>query len=235
MKYPPLKNAPIRETVFSISYENIVDKSCYDNFTQLNEIRNKFSEVKRAADKTFSLSDKGVSFTEDSVGFDLKNDNEILRIRQGQFSYHYLNKYEPFDKILDTFTKLWFDFDNVTKDDLKPNSCSVRYINLIELNDEDLPSRLVQLYPKYSSDRNIKGFQNSVRFSYKDDPNSEVNVVSSKLTNNNILIDITVSTLQKISENQFSIKEILLPLQEIKNKAFFDSITARTLLKYLEI
>lgn len=234
MEYPSLKNAPVKETVFSISYENIVDTECYDKFSQLDQIKKKFSEIKKAADQKFRLSDDVISFSSDSVGFDLKNENEILRIRQGQFSYHFLNKYETFERILKSFSNLWLEFDNVTKDNLKFSSCSVRYINLIEFNQEDQPSRLVQLYPKYSSDRDIKGFQNSVRFSYNENPNSEVNIVTSKLKNDNILIDITVSTLQKINTSN-SVSEILLPLQEIKNKAFFDSITARTLLKYLEI
>ncbi|MGB5941609.1 MAG: TIGR04255 family protein [Leeuwenhoekiella sp.] len=235
MKYPPLINAPVRETVFSISYENIVDSNCYDNFSQLENIKKQFPEIKKAADKTFNLSETGISLKSDNVGFDLKNDNEILRIRQGQFSYHFINKYKPFEMILESFSKLWLEFDSVTKDTLKPTSCSVRYINLIELEKEDLPSRLVQIYPKYSSDRNIKGFQNSVRFSYSDRPNHEVNVVSTKLKSDNILIDITVSTLQELTNDTLSINDILIPLQEIKNKAFFDSITARTLLKYLDI
>jgi uncharacterized protein (TIGR04255 family) len=234
MKYPSLKKAPIRETVFSISYENIVDTECYDKFSELDKIKKKFSEIKKAADQKFRLTDDGISFSSDSVGFDLKNENEILRIRQGQFSYHFLDKYETFERILKSFSDFWLEFDNITKDKLKISNCSVRYINLIEVNQEDQPSRLIQLYPKYSSDRDIKGFQNSVRFSYNSNPNSEINIVTSKLKNDSILIDITVSTLQKIGISD-SLFEILTPLQEIKNKAFFDSITAQTLLKYLEI
>lgn len=234
MMYPSLKNAPVKETVFSISYENIVDNECYDKFSKLDKIKSRFSEIKKAADHKFQLSNGEVSLSSDSIGFDLKNKNEVLRIRQGQFSYHYLDTYEPFENIMKLFSDLWIEFDNVTKDDLKFGNCSVRYINLIESEKTEKPSRLVQLYPKYSSDRDIKGFQNSVRFSYNDSKDSEVNVVTSKLKNDNILIDITVSTLQNIS-NSSTIVDVLLPLQEIKNKAFFDSITARTLLKYLDI
>jgi hypothetical protein len=52
------------------------------------------------------------------------------------------------------------------KDDLTINSVSIRYINVIEIDEDNPASRLIQLYPKQSSDRNIINFQNSTKLIY---------------------------------------------------------------------
>lgn len=236
MKYPTLENTPIKEIVFSISFDDDFDVSHAEKFIESNEIKNRFKEINDMFGQTVKFDKEGMPtvLPSDQIGFDLKNKQEVLRIRNGRFSYHFLNQYKKFQEILDDFISFWEIFKTNPKEQISIINCSVRYINLIEIDENDQASRLVQLYPKYSSDRIIKGFQNAVKFQYKENPECEINAVTSKLDNKNILLDITVSNTAP-NQNSNNIKIDIEPLQELKNKAFFDSITAKALLKYLKI
>lgn len=234
MKYPDLGNTPIKEIIFSVSYREIFDKDCFDKFIKLNIIKSNFPDVKPSVDQEFKLERNKVSMSSIENGFHLKNKNEVLQLRKGSFSYHYLNGYKNFSQMINTLGKYWDSFDSVTKDDLTITDFSVRYINVIETDDENQPTHLVQLYPKQSDDRNIINFQNSIQFNYKNNPDYIVNAVSTKLNQKGILLDISVKGKTSTTNDKVDLIETFKPLQEIKNKAFFDSITARALLKYMD-
>lgn len=231
MKYPVLLNTPIKEIIFSISYDEIVDKDCFEKFINLEFIKNKFLDIKPSVTNQFEITDKGINVSNDNSGFHLKNNNEVLQMRKGSLSYHYLHKYRSFDEILNVLIKIWQIFNNVTKDNLTVNDISVRYINVIEVDNENSVSELVQLYPKQSKNRNIAKFQNSVTFSYTNEPEYIVNAVSTQPKKNLVLLDISIN--KRINKNKIDLSEGFKPFREIKNRVFFDSITAKALLKYI--
>lgn len=234
MKYPELENTPIREIIFSISYEEIVNDDCFDRFIELDFIKKKFNEINPSVTSAIEIINDVPKFSKNKNGFHLKNNSEVLQMRKGSFSYHYLNKYCKFSEMLEGLMSYWKEFNEVTKEKLTINSISVRYINVINIDDENPESRLVQLYPKQSSDRDIINFQNSIHFTYRNSPNYLVNVVSTKPKHDMLLLDITVSyKIDKESLNKIDLKENFKPLQEIKNKVFFDSITAKALIRYI--
>ena len=231
MPYPTLDNTPIKEIIFSISYEEIVDKDCFDKFVNLEFIKNKFNDIKPSVTNSIEITGGGLKHSRDNSGFHLKNENEVLQMRMGSISYHFLNNYCEFNTILDSLIKYWNIFDEITKDTLTVSEISVRYINVIEIDEENPASHLVQLYPKQSDDRKILNFQNLVNFTYLKYPDYNINVVSTKPKDELVLLDIGVS--YKFQEND-NLEDMFRPLQEIKNKAFFDSITAKALIKYMK-
>ena len=235
MQFPTLENTPIKEIIFSISYEEIVDKYCFDKFVNLKFIKDKFNEIKPSETNSIEITPEGVKHSKDNTGFHLKNENEVLQMRMGSISYHYLNTYCEFETILSCLLKYWKFFDGVTKDTLTISEISVRYINVIEIDEDNRASHLVQLYPKQSDDRKILNFQNLVSFSYLKHPDHLVNVVSTKPKDDLVLLDISVSYKYKDFKTEKDIAENFKPLQQIKNKAFFDSITAKALLKYMKL
>ena len=230
MRYPVLPNTPIKEIIFSISYDEIVDKDCLEKFVNLEFIKNRFSDIKPSVTNQFKITDKGINMSNDNSGFHLKNNNEVLQMRKGSLSYHFLHEYCSFDEILEILLKLWSTFDKVTKDNLTVNDVSVRYINVIEVNNENPVSELIQLYPKQSKNRNIVKFQNSVTFSYTNEPEYIINAVSTQPKENLVLLDISVN--KNIKKTKIDLAESFKPLREIKNRVFFDLITAKALLKY---
>lgn len=231
MEYPVLLNTPIKEIIFSISYDEVVDKECFEKFVNLDFIKSKFTDINPSFTNQFKISDAGINVSKDSSGFHLKNNNEVLQMRKGSLSYHFLHEYCSFDKILDVLIEFWDTFDKITKDNLTVNDISVRYINVIEVDNDNPVSELVQLYPKQSKNRNILKFQNSVTFSYTNDPDYIINAVSTQPKDNLVLLDISVS--KRIKTNNINLVESFKPFREIKNRAFFDSITAKALLKYI--
>ncbi len=231
MPYPILDNTPIKEIIFSISYEEIVDKDCFDKFVNLEFIKNKFNDIKPSVTNSIEITNGGLKHSRDNSGFHLKNENEILQMRMGSISYHFLNNYCEFNTILDSLIKYWTVFDEITKDTLTVSEISVRYINVIEIDEENPASHLVQLYPKQSDDRKILNFQNLVNFTYLKYPDYNINVVSTKPKDELVLLDIGVSYKFRKNDN---LEDMFRPLQEIKNKAFFDSITAKALIKYMK-
>lgn len=234
MIYPKLKNTPIKEIIFSISYDEIVDTNCFQKFIKLKDVSARFNDIKPSV--VLEFTHQGFKQSSDDKNFHLRNETEVLQLRKGALSYHYLGGYKNYNEILDSIINLWILFDSVTKDNLTINSVSIRYINVIEIDEDNPPSRLVQLYPKQSSDRNIINFQNSVNFNYTKFPNYIINVVSTKPKQDIVLLDISVSNKLtdpasfKKNEELFN---IFKPLQEVKNKVFFDSITAKALIKYI--
>lgn len=231
MGYPELATTPIRETIFSVSYNEIVDENCFENFLKIKEIEDSF-EVKPSINQEFKIDQKGAVEVTKKNGFHLKSKNTILQLRKGSFSFHFLNGYKKFDDLLEEFQNYWLLFDKVTKDNLIITNYSARYINVIETDKENQPTHLVQLYPKQTMDRDIKNFQNSIQFSYSNQPEYLINAVSTKLDKGGVLLDISVSGINTKKES-VDLKKTFDPLRNIKNKVFFDSITARALLKYM--
>ena len=115
MKYPELSITPIKETIFSISYKEIVDEDCFNKFLELERIKNKFNVIP-AIDRKLNIEGDKLDVSSKPNGFHLKNKDHILQLRTGSFSFHYLNGYEVFDNLLDTFINYWEEFDKVTKD-----------------------------------------------------------------------------------------------------------------------
>ena len=234
MEYPHLGKTPIKETIFSVSYEEIVDAHCFDRFLELEIIKSKFKDVQPTIDQQLEFKEKGLRISSTENGFHLRSNNELIQVKKGSFSLHYLNGYKEFGTLLDELILFWEEFDKVTEDDLTITDFSVRYINVIETDDKNQPSHLVQLYPKQAGEREIVNFQNSIQFTYKEDPNYPVSAVSTKLNNTGVLLDITVKGKNKnVQSQKQDLKVLFQPLREIKNKAFFDSITARALIKYI--
>jgi uncharacterized protein (TIGR04255 family) len=234
MNYPHLERTPIKETIFSVSYEEIVDASCFDKFLKSDIIKERFNDIKPSIDQQIKFQDGGVEISSIENGFHLKSKNEVIQIRKGSFSLHYLNGYIKFNEFLSLLSEYWTQFDKVTSDDLTVTNFSVRYINVIETDHENQPNNLVQLYPKQATERNVLNFQNSIQFTYSESPNFQVNAVSTKLNEQGVLLDITVNGENtRKDKSETDLKNLFQPLQVIKNKAFFDSITARALIKYI--
>lgn len=230
MDYPILLNTPIKEIIFSISYDEFVHQDYFEKFVNLDSIKTKFPDINPSITNQFEINDKGIKLSNDNSGFHLKNQNEVLQMRKGSMSYHYLHKYHSFDEILKNLLSLWNTFVNMTENNLTINDIAVRYINVLEVDSDNPVSDLVQLYPKQSRDRNILSFQSSATFSYLNEPEFIINAVSTQPKKNLVLLDISVN---KKIKNKIDLKDSFEPLREIKNRVFFDSITAKALLKYI--
>lgn len=232
MRYPKLKDTPIKEIIFSISFEEILDRDCLDKFAKNPLIKEKFEANPIWTQSIRFTNGRKNEVVQNRGGYHFKNDSEILQVRTGSMSYHFLNKYQEYGAIVDELLKYWKLFDCLSKDDLTITSVSVRYINSLEADEENPTSRLTQIYPRLSSDRDVINFQNFVTFKFQNAPKFTVNVVSTKPNDEQVLLDITV--FNPVDGDFNEINELFAPLREIKNRAFIDSITAQALIRYIE-
>jgi len=236
MKYPQLEDTPIREIIFTITHDDIVAEGCFEKFIALDSINESFKEILPSRLQEFIVNHRGEAEANTlNSGYRLNGKSEVLNIRLGSFSYHYIAGYKNFVDIQSTLSNYWNELIKVVKDPIKITSVSVRYINEFPTDDDYRESRIIQVYPKYSSDRKIQAFQNIVSFSYEDQENYDVMIVSTMPSNKSVLLDITVTNaFDPKDEPKPSLDDSFKPLQEIKNRAFFDSITAKALLRYLK-
>ncbi len=235
MHYPQLDVTPIKEIIFSISYNEIVESECFEKFIAIKDIKSRFGERIPAFTNSINITTKDIRLGSEKSGYRLQGKNEVIQLRTGSMSYHFLNGYCDYSKMLDDIITFWTALNSVTKEKLNVNLVSVRYINDIEVDEDNPESRLIQMFPKQSSDREIKTFQNLVSFSYKNLPQYNVTAVSTKPNDKKVLLDITVTNAIKESHVAPELlREQFLPLQEVKNRVFYDSITAKALLRYLK-
>jgi uncharacterized protein (TIGR04255 family) len=71
-----------------------------------------------------------------------------------------------------------------------------------------------------------------VSFRYNNQKDCLVNIASTKPAQDKVLLDITVQNERK-KDTENTIEELFNPLRDIKNRAFFDSITAQALVRYI--
>ena len=235
MQYPRLDVTPIKEIIFSISHNEIVESQCFEKFIVIDAIKKRFEENVPSFVKSIDISNKNIKLGTQKSGYRLQGNNEVIQLRTGSMSYHFLNGYCDYSQMLENILDFWKALNSVTKEKLNVNSVSVRYINDIEVDEDNPESRLIQVYPRQSSDREIKTFQNLVSFSYKNLPQYNVTAVSTKPNDKRLLLDITVTNaIQNPQLTPELLRDQFLPLQEVKNRVFYDSITAKALLRYLK-
>ncbi len=236
MEYPQLVNTPIREIIFTITYDDIVADDCFEKFVKLGLVQQSFKEILPSRLQEIKVNFQGdAEANSKKSGYRLNGENEVLNIRLGSFSYHYIGGYRNYLEVQSSLVKYWDELVNVANEVINITSVSVRYINEFRTDEDNKESRIIQVYPKYSSDRKIEAYQNIVSFSYNDQKEYDVMIVSTMPNHNNILLDITVTNaFDPEGDPKPSLNDSFKPLQEIKNRAFYDSITAKALLKYLK-
>jgi len=232
MKYPKLQDTPIREIIFTITHDEISGDDCFEKFVKLEDVKSRFHDHMTGSEVEFRLEEGNSSVRK--TGYRLTGNKEVLNLRLGAFSYHYIGGYKDFADVEESLVNYWNKLLHCASKQINVNSISVRYINEFETDADHRESRIIQVYPKYSSDRKIKTYQNFVSFSYDDLLDYNIVIVSTMPNEEKVLLDITVtdSLIERFSQQ--SLHKMFEPLQEIKNRAFFDSITAKALLKYLK-
>ena len=79
MIYPTLLNTPIKEIIFSISYEGIIGGDCIKNYINSENISSRFNEINPVS--IFEFSDKGIKETKDFSIYSFKNKKEVLNLK----------------------------------------------------------------------------------------------------------------------------------------------------------
>jgi uncharacterized protein (TIGR04255 family) len=236
--YPILSNTPIKETIFTISYSETIDREILKLFSQKKEIVERYDSVSDGF-STHVVTTQGQKPSANirNDGYILKSSNEdkIIQAREGSFSFHKVNKYEKFDILLPELISLWELLVSCYGQKLNINNISLRYLNFIDYGEEKI-SNLIKIVPTNPFTEDLKQSFVNLNFRDKKYDNVDVNVFTAypvqRDSKNCVILDTILSQKQDNVNDYELIKNDFMIMREIKNYIFFTTITEHTLNKY---
>lgn len=231
-----LKQTPIKEIIFTISFTENIDDTKLELFSKLPLIQDVFP-IKNSGFNTHvqALNNQPPKAKVSLDGFILRSEKpykKILQARKGSLSLHVVNIYESFDNIIVELKKYW-DLLIECCDKLTVNNLAVRYLNFIEFKEGDLIEDLITINTKHPFGKNIENAFTQHKFAYDKNPQISINVVSTigkNETKNGIILDILLN--KKIENNGDFGFNNFGDMREAKNDIFYKSITELTINRY---
>ncbi|CAN5588318.1 hypothetical protein BH10BAC4_BH10BAC4_19770 [soil metagenome] len=224
--YPQLRTPPIKEIIFTISFEEKVSLIQLQQFCSSPIITAKFPSISPGFHTNITnVNNNEPPKSESQVdGFLLRSHpiSHILSVKRGTFSFHRVNGYETFEKLYSEVDTYWTHFKNFAPVD-KIINLSIRYVNFIEAAEEIDIDNLLSLKLKHPFSEKLEGFFAQIRFKYEPNPAIDVNVVASGAKDNKksgVVLDIILN--KRLSDSGL---KGFLDMREVKNKVFFDCIT----------
>ena len=231
-----LERTPIKEIIFTISFKENVDDTKLDAFASLPLIKTNFPIVNKGFNTHVQALNNQAPTTKVSLdGFVLRSGaphKKVLQARKGSLALHIVNGYENFNNLTTELNEYWQLLISCCGE-LTVNGLSVRYLNFIELKDNDTIEDLITINTKHPFGNKIDNTFTQHKFAYDKNPTITINVVSTigkNETRNGIILDII---LNKIIENKNPFNfDNFDGMRDAKNDVFFKSITENTINRY---
>lgn len=226
-----LKNTPIKEIIFTISFNETIPLEVLEGYKQLPEIAEKFT-----------IADKGFNMKVEAMGGEQPVSNasvdgyvlrclplsRIIQARRGSFSFHKVNGYEAFEKLMAEFRYYWDLLIQITGK-LTVNNLSVRYLNFIAENPGE---KMTTIRTGHPFGEHIEGYFTQYRFKYDQNPQIGVNIITAKGKEGEIILDIILNMPLRNEPNTQIVFDSLASMQQVKNDLFFRSITEEAIQKF---
>lgn len=236
-KFIKLKHTPIKEMIYTISFKENVDVDKLNKFKSLNEISSIFpisATGFNASVQTVNQQAPNAKVLPD--GFILRSGNphtKLLQARRGSFSFHKVNGYESFE-ILNKELESYWNLLIQCCGKLTVNMLTVRYLNFIELGQDDNINELITITTKHPFGEKSNSFT-SFRFNYDKNPAITATVVATigkNDTKDGIILDILLNKTVRSNENEKFDFANFIDMREAKNEIFFKCITEKTLNRF---
>jgi uncharacterized protein (TIGR04255 family) len=232
-----LKNTPIKEIVFTISFNETILLETLDRFKELPKIVEKFAIVNQG----FNMNIEAIG-NEQPVskalldGYVLKCIplSRIIQARRGSFSFHKVNGYEAFETLIAEFREYWNLLIRVAGN-LTVNNLSVRYLNFIAETAGENTSELISIRTTHPFGEHIESYFTQYRFKYDRNPEISVNIISAKGKDGIIdgsVLDIILNKQIGNEQNSQLVFDTLSGMRQAKNDLFFRSITEKAIQKF---
>lgn len=232
-----LKQTPIKEIIFTISFQENVDDTVLEVFTKLPAIHTNFPSINKGFNTQVQAVNNQPPTAKVSVdGYILRSETphiKLLQVRKGSLALHLVNKYENFDTLINELSKYWELLESCYEHDLTVNGITVRYLNFIELRENDNTEELTTINTKHPFGTKLENTFTQHRFAYEENAAITINVVSTIGKNDkkdgivlDIILNKKIETTGKFSFDSFT------DMREAKNDIFFRSITEKTIKRY---
>ena len=234
-----MDRTPVQEIILSVSFAENLGMDCLNKFRKLPEVQNTFPHVTEGFHANLSSKVVGSNPIADfqKTGYILKCPdpcNRIIHAKRGMFSYHKTKSYEKFNTLLSELDYNWKLFSSCTKE-LSVTSVSIRYINLIELNEDEEHGDFLTF--GIESPFEFSSYFNQIRFIDPEDDSIWVTVVSSNgmsSTTNGLVLDLLLK--REYNDKPFdSIAEAFVGMRDRKNSIFRTLVKDKTIEKYTDV
>jgi uncharacterized protein (TIGR04255 family) len=240
-----LKNTPIKEVIFTISFKENIALEKLELFKQLPQITEKFPIINTGFQTQLRSKNNEPPVSKVSeVGFIMKDklNSYIIQAKKGSFAFHKVNGYESFETLLIKLETYWNELIKICGD-LTILNLSVRYLNLIEKEKDEKISDLLNIVTKHPFGEENETNLTQHRFKY--DKNSQITitvvtakpnfVVTEKQNNklkDGVVLDIIIN--KKINSDTQATFDFtnFNEMRTVKNEIFFKIITEKTINKY---
>jgi len=236
-----LKNPPIREAIFSITFKDAIPQAKLDQFLGSDFIKNSFPTKTPgfAVNITASKNQPNIVTTGKVDGFILKPKDgkaRLIHVRPTFISYHNLEKYDGWDIVINELKILWSEFCT-SVGVIQLSEIKVRNINQILL---PLPlstgfKEYIRLLPVVPEGINPSLGNFFIQINTVDKAKQLNATISEKILgvdqNNkklNLLLDITVFKKDIFECDKSKMWESFNDLREYKDDLFFKCITPKT-------
>lgn len=232
-----MTTTPIKEIVFSVSFEEILKLSHIEKFRESELVNDRFSEVIPGFDTKITNRDPDTLPNSDVTksGYIFKCGppcDKILQAKLGSISFHKIRQYQPYDTLIQEFSDYWRLLQE-NSHMLSVSSIALRYINFVEIDDGESIKDLVSINITHPFQGVLNEFY-QLRIMLDEQSQTAGNVVVTNVTQNGkpgVVIDVSIN--RKISSQQFDdIQEAFSGMRDYKNEIFIKSVTEKTLSKY---
>lgn len=233
-----LKNPPIREIIFTISFSENVSLEKLDAFKSLPKISKTFTVVDKGFNTEVVANNNEAPVSKTNLdGYLLRSpivDSRIIQARRGSFALHKYNGYVEFETLITEFFTYW-DLLIQCTGDLTVNNISVRYLNFIEKNNQERVEDLITIVTKHPYGETIDNTFTQFKFQYDKKPEIGATIITAKgriQKIDGIVLDIILNKQITSRQDREFILNSFSDMKAAKNDLFFRSITETAIKKY---
>lgn len=234
-----LKNPPIKEIIFTVSFNETLNVDVLGKFKNIPKISSKFKKERPRFHANITER-KGKNPHADVLneGYLLSDEpgTSLLQVLRGSFAFHKVKEYEEFDVLVKQLQDYWIDFlKSIDNKPLTISEVSVRYLNFIRKDIDESTNDLLNIKTETPFSHPVKGFVN-ISFPYASIPPSDVNITIAdgfiEGDGDGVILDINVRMPISDGKNITKTFQYISEIRNIKNEIFFNCITSKTLIKY---
>ncbi len=234
-----LDNAPIREALIDIRvrFPDNMELASLRRFCEA--IRDNYPDTQNLMETKIEFEGEHATATSKQRGFKCisRDGLQIVQARLDGFTFSRLRPYETWDSLISEAKRLWEIFVEI----LHPDAIvriACRYINGIKMaHPVDLSNYITAPPPKVAGipDR-LLGFLTRVEVAYADEPTRAIVTQALRPKNEQditLMLDIDVFREIEYPTDGVAAWEGVVSFHDIKNEIFFNSLTEKTVERYL--